>query len=253
MIRLFLSLVLLFPIVVNSQNYSIKGNFETNKVYYFTIERESVYESPEGIEKGENGQITVSEAVFMPFKNKIKCKWKYGETKLTGRDSIIYGSDPKMKATLNVFKDLELEVVIDPKSGETTLLDYEKSKENIMTCFFSLAKQNGVQITDEMRMVVVAELGPSFKTSEELLSGYGAELMLYLNVYFKHYQKGSTTKIKRFIKNSIEQERIPVQGLISVGDKIDNILTLHSELSASTQDAKRILKVSFQEVQKIKR
>ena len=95
-----------------SQDYKIDSDFETGKTYHFTVKRAKV-DSREPMTK-DLAQLTEIEATFTQQDKRLKCIWKYGETKAVGPEQLISQIGPEYNEMFNLYRGFEIEVLFDP-------------------------------------------------------------------------------------------------------------------------------------------
>jgi hypothetical protein len=69
-------------------------------------------------------QLTQIEATFTHQNKRLKCIWKYGETKAVGSEQLISQIGPEYNEMINLYQGFEIEVLFDPYLGGIKLLNY---------------------------------------------------------------------------------------------------------------------------------
>ena len=153
-----------------SQTYKIESNFETEKTYLFTVKRAKI-DSREPMTK-ELAQLTKVEATFTEQNKKLKCVWKYGETKAIGPEQLISQIGPEYNEMFNLYRGFEIVILFDPYLGGIELLNYEQMKQNIKDGLLKVYNNQMTKIDSATMVMINQQIEPSYSTPEILLSTY---------------------------------------------------------------------------------
>lgn len=225
-----------------SQTYQIEGKFKTDSIYQLTIKRAKI-SSKQAFSK-DLAQLTQIKANFTFIsKEKVKCVWKYGETKPTGPEKMISQIGKEYIELLNLYKDFEIELSLDSQTGEIKLLNYEQMKKNIVDSFIKLYANKATAKIDSLQMEQINnQLKTTYSTPELLLSTYFPEIDLYFGLYSKSFEQEAIYEYDTYYPNPFGGEEFPVAGKVRIDSKEKNVLIIKNTSEIDEQNTNRILR-----------
>lgn len=241
--------IILFSTNVCGQDYKIECNFDSNKVYHFTVKR-AKFDSREPITK-ELATLTQVEAIFTQMDKGLKCIWKYGETKVIGTDSIISQIGSQYSDMVNIYRGIEIEVLFDPNLGGIELLNFAKMKENIKNGLLKVYEDQNTIIDSATMVLINQQLEPTYSYPDVLLLTYFPEITLYFNFYGQNFSKGFTIRSEYTYPNSFGGDPLPVVSEMVIDSKEDDILVVKNVEKLNQEEANRIIKETIEKLSKL--
>lgn len=232
-----------------SQDFKIESDFKTDKTYHFTIKRAKV--DPSNPLPKDLAQLTQVEATFTQKDKRLKCVWKYGETKAVGLENVITQIGPEYNELLNIYRGIEIEVLFDPYIGGIELLNYVKMKENIKNGLLKVYNNPKTKIDSATMALINQQLEPTYSSPGILLSTYFPEIELYFNLYSLNFTKGIVVKSEYYYPNPFGGEPFPVVGEIGIDSKVGNVLVVKNVEHANQKEVNRILKDMVEKMSKL--
>ena len=223
-----------------SQDYKIESDFETGKTYHYTVKRAKI-DSREPMTK-DLAQLTEIEATFTEQDKRLKCVWKYGETKAVGPEQLISQIGPEYNEMFNLYRGFEIEILFDPYLGGIELLNYEQMKQNIKNGLLKVYNNQMTKIDSATMVMINQQIEPTYSTPEILLSTYFPEINLYFNLYSQEFSEGIGVKSEYSYPNPFGGDPFPVVGEIAIDLKDGDILIVKNEEKANQEEVNRILK-----------
>ncbi len=247
--RTLIYIIILISFTAYSQDYKVESDFKTEKTYQLTVKRAKI-DSREPMTK-DLAQLTQIEATFTHQDKRLKCIWKYGETKAVGPEQLISQIGPEYNEMINLYQGFEIEVLFDPNLGGIKLLNYAQMKEIIKNGFLKVFSNKMTKIDSATMVLINQQLEPTYSTSEILLSTYFPEIELYFNLYSQSFTKGIGVKSEYSYPNPFGGESFPVVSEIGIDSKEGNVLVIKNTETANQEEVNRILKEMVENMSKL--
>ncbi len=232
-----------------SQNYIIESNFEIEKIYRFTVKRGNI-DSRKPITK-DLALLTEVEATFILQDDRLKCFWKYGESKAVGPDKLISEIEPEYIEMFNLYRGIEIEIIFDPFLGGIKLLNYSQLKQNVKNVFLKTYNNKMTKIDSATMSFINQQIEPTFSTPEILLSTYFPEIGLYFNLYAKNFTDGIGMKAVSTYSNPFDGKPFPVEGEFNIDSIDENVLIIKYEEKGNQEEINRIAKETIEKLSKL--